>query len=220
MIHFGQECVQTNLSLSDEFSAQNLSLQQVIQEPDEPYQWATSRKSGRPHPKESRELDLVKGERIKVFQDMGRDWFIALGRKNVKGWVHRSWLRFGDPKLHGNPSSIPIAYKRFQEDLQKMLKPGQLSSFPPMAEYVNDCNRHDCQARKEEVSSVGICIHDLNILLEGSGSYSYEWLKEGRNVWHPDRFARFCQSGYAEGLKPKAEQVFVLYGILMDACKA
>ncbi|KAH7383835.1 hypothetical protein BKA66DRAFT_529275 [Pyrenochaeta sp. MPI-SDFR-AT-0127] len=217
VIHFGQECLHTNLRSSDDVHQPDLSVQFVAQEPDVPFQWATSLKSGRPHPKDSWELELMKGERVKVLRDMGRDWLIVLGRKNIKGWVHRSWLDFGDCKLHKNPKS---AYKQFQEDLQKLLVPGHMCSFPRMALYIDVCSKRQCQAFKEDVSSLGICVHDLNVLLNGSDRYSYEWLKEERNVWHPDRFARFCQPEHTERLKPMAEQMFVFYGILMDACEA
>ena len=57
-------------------------------------------------------------------------------------------------------------------------------------------------------------------LLQASGKYSYEWLKEERNLWHPDRFARFVHPDHMERLTLMAEQMFVMYGILMEACKA
>jgi methylenetetrahydrofolate dehydrogenase (NADP+)/methenyltetrahydrofolate cyclohydrolase/formyltetrahydrofolate synthetase len=59
----------------------------------------------------------------------------------------------------------------------------------------------------------------LEVLLRGSGRYSYAWLKEERNIWHPDRFSRFCQADFVDQLKVKAEQMFVLYGVLMQAEK-
>ncbi|KAF1848906.1 uncharacterized protein K460DRAFT_304513 [Cucurbitaria berberidis CBS 394.84] len=217
VIHFGQEGLRTNLVSSDEYPPAT-SMQHVPQKPDEPahYQWAVSRKSGRPHAKESWELDLKKGEKLKVLRDMGRDWHVVEGSNGIIGWVHRSWLDFGDRKLHTNAKT---AYVQFQEDLQKLLVPGQLCNFPSMVNYMDACTKPECQLLKEDVSSLGICLHDLMVLLEGAGSYSYEWLKEGRNMWHPDRFARFCHADYADRLKPMAEQMFVFYGILMDMCK-
>ena len=218
IVHFEQERIHHNLASSDSRPSPLMSLQHVPQEPGEsPHcQWAVSKKSGRPHPKESWELDLQKGERLQILRDMGRDWYVVRGRNGIKGWVHGSWLDFGDRKLHVDPKS---AYTQFQEDLQKLLVAGPLCTFPAMASYIDACTNADCQLLKEDVASLGICLHDLMILLEGSGRYSYEWLKEERNLWHPDRFARFCHADHTDRLKLLAEQMFVLYGILMDRCK-
>jgi methylenetetrahydrofolate dehydrogenase (NADP+)/methenyltetrahydrofolate cyclohydrolase/formyltetrahydrofolate synthetase len=194
-------------------------MQHMARSPEEPvpFQWATAKKSGRPHGADAWEAELRKGEKIKVIRDMGRDWFVVVDRKGVKGYVHGSWIDFGDRAVHKDSK---VAYGQFQGDLQRLLIPGQLQRFPAMTSYVDECTKPDCQSLKENVSSLGICVHDLLVLLQGSGKYSYEWLKEGRNVWHPDRFARFCHSDQMEGLKLKAEQMFVMYGILMEVCKA
>jgi hypothetical protein len=88
-----------------------------------------------------------------------------------------------------------------------------------MTKYVDECTRAGCQPLKEDVSGLGICTHDLLVLLQASGKYSYGWLKEERNVWHPDRYARFCHPDHVERLRLQAEQMFVMYGILMEDCK-
>ena len=85
-----------------------------------------------------------------------------------------------------------------------------------MTSYVDECTEPDCQLAKEDVSSVGICVHDLLVLMMGSGRYDYKLLKGQRNVWHPDKFGQFCHPDHAERLKPMAEQMFVLFGILME----
>ncbi|KAJ4372999.1 hypothetical protein N0V83_003290 [Neocucurbitaria cava] len=218
LMHFEHERrLHTNLGSKDCAPKPIMSVQHMPKKSDIHYQWAVSKKSGRPHPRESRELFLDKGDRLKVLKDMGRDWYIVSSKKGTKGWVHGSWLDFGDRKLHADPKS---AYNQFREDLQKLLVPGQLCKFPAMASYIDACTRVECQLLKEDVGSVGICLHDLMVLLEGSGRYSYELLKEERNVWHPDRFVRFCHADHVDRLKPMAEEMFVLYGILMDRCKA
>ena len=194
-------------------------VQHIPGKPEEPvpFQWATAKKSGRPHKADTWEVELKKGDRVKVIRDEGRDWFVAIDRKGYKGYVHSSWIEFGDLTVHKDPKAV---YNQFQQDLQKLLQPGQLQQFPAMTSYVDECTKPDCQPLKEAVSSLGICVHDLLALLQGSGKYSYEWLKETRNLWHPDRFARFCHADQAEDLKLKAEKMFVMYGILMDAIKA
>ena len=155
---------------------------------------------------------MNKGDRVKVLKDMGRDWFIVLGREDAKGYMHGTWLDFGNSKMHADPRS---AFHRFQEDLQRLLVPGQLTEFPVIKDYIDSCTDNACQQYKEAEGSLGICLHDLEVLLGGSGNYCHTWLKESRNVWHPDRFARYCHPDHVEHLKPMAEQMFVYYGILM-----
>jgi methylenetetrahydrofolate dehydrogenase (NADP+)/methenyltetrahydrofolate cyclohydrolase/formyltetrahydrofolate synthetase len=210
-------------TVTDELDVYKLSapdqlMQHVPRNPEEPvaFQWATANKSGRPHGADTWEVDLKKGDKIKVIRDMGRDWFVVIDRKGIQGYVHGSWIQFGDRTVHKDSKA---AYIQFQQDIQKLLKPSQLQHFPAMTSYIDECTKLDCQSLKESVSSLGICVHDLLALLQGSGKYSYEWLKEARNLWHPDRFARFCHSDQVEDLKLKAEQMFVMYGILMEASK-
>jgi hypothetical protein len=180
------------------------------------FRWAISKKAGRPHMNDKWDLQLNKGERLKILREMGREWYIAVNNRCIIGWVHGSWIDFCDGKVHRDPKAL---YASFKGDLQKLLIPGQLQDFPKMGGYVDDCTKPECKPQKQDTSSLGICIHDLQTLLEGSGSFSYEWLKEGRNLWHPDRFARFCKRGEADRLKPLAEQMFVMYGMLMENCQ-
>ena len=144
----------------------------------------------------------------------GRSWYIVEGRGGVKGWVHGTWLEFCGSKVYKEPRST---YIQFQEDMRKLLIPDQLREFPPLHEYTSVCSNDACEPLKGG-SQLGICIHDLQTLLEGSGCYSCEWLKEERNVWHPDKFARYCHPSHKEQLKASAQEVFVLYGVLMDMC--
>lgn len=102
--------------------------------------------------------------------------------------------------------------------MRKLLVPGQLREFPPLRGYMNECANAACQALRT-TTQTGICVHDLHTSLERSGQYSYDWLKEERNVWHPDKFARYCQPSHKEQLKVSAHEVFVLYGVLMDMCE-
>ena len=219
IIHLGQEKLHTNMASQPEPQQSSFGLQHAVERSDKPreYQWATCKKSGRPHVGELRELRVIKNEKIKILRDMGRDWFIAERREGTQGWVHRSWLDFSNQKSRPDAKR---AYAQFREDVQKVLETGQTCDFPIMASYIDSCTKPDCQPLKETDSLLGICIHDLMVLLDGSGRYSYEWLKEERNAWHPDRFARFCHPEHADRLKPMAEQMFVLYGVLMDLARS
>ncbi|KAF2623885.1 hypothetical protein BU25DRAFT_349118 [Macroventuria anomochaeta] len=193
---------------------QETRLQHIERKPEKPklFRWAISKRNGRPHPGESWELELKEGQKVKVWDHMGRDWHIVEGRGGTKGWVHGTWLEFCGSKVHKDPRHN---YTLFQDDMRKLLIPGQLREFPPLCEYMSVCSNAACEPLKGG-SKPGICIHDLQTLLEGSGCYSYEWLKEERNVWHPDKFARYCHPEHKEHLKTSAQEVFVLYGVLMD----
>ena len=194
-------------------------IQHVLQAPEKdlPFQWAMSKKSGRPHANDGWELELEKGKKVKVIRNMERDWFLVIGAKGKQGYVHGSWLDFGDGKMHCDSKA---AYTQFQRDVEKLQSvSGQLVKFPTMASYVDECTKPGCQTLKEADTTLGICVHDLGQLLRASGSCSYEWLREGRNVWHPDRFARFCHAEHVDKLKPMSEQMFVMYTKLMDVYK-
>lgn len=193
--------------------------------------FAISKKSGRPHLGEDRELYLNAGQKITVFKDMGRNWYVAEDMEGTKGWVHGSWLDFEDRKARSREGmkkesnvhtreNAPEAYSRFVKHIQSLfLADRNLCDFPSLAPFMAECTLPECEQTEGDKPSVGICRHDLAKLLEGSGQYSFEWLKEQRNMWHPDRFARFCHAAHADRLKLQAEQMFVLYGQLMDEFK-
>jgi hypothetical protein len=159
-------------------------------------------------------LELKKKEKVKVCEERGRNWYIVEGRGGIKGWVHGTWLDFCGSKVRKDPRST---YTQLYKDMHKLLIPGQLHEFPPLREYMNSCTISACEPLKGG-TQWGICVHNLQALLEGSGYYSYEWLKEERNVWHPDKFARYCHPDHKEQLKVLAQEVFILYGILMNKC--
>jgi methylenetetrahydrofolate dehydrogenase (NADP+)/methenyltetrahydrofolate cyclohydrolase/formyltetrahydrofolate synthetase len=138
---------------------------------------------------------------------------VVEGQKGIKGWVHGSWLNFSSRHLHQDPKA---AYEQFSKEMQRRLVLSQLRVFPSMANYIDMCTMTDCRPIKEDGGLTGICIHNLEVLLRGSGCYSYAWLKKQRCSWHPDKFARFCQPDHAGQLKIKAAQLFVLYGLLMQ----
>ncbi|KAL6705085.1 hypothetical protein ACN47E_007344 [Coniothyrium glycines] len=180
------------------------------------YRWATSRKTGRPHRSDTWEIYVRKGQRIKVLRDMGNNWFLVeVNEENTfrKGYLHASWIDFGDSKACVNAAQ---AYSRFESDMQTLQNSGQICEFPRMATYISKCNEAECQITKQSPGSLDICIHDLTTLLEGSGQYTAAWLKEKRNMWHPDRFTRYCHSEHADRLKGLSAQIFALYSILMD----
>ena len=216
MVHFYEDTTHTTQELMETPQAaptvQDTRLQHIerVAEKLKMFRWAISNRTGRPHPSDSWELELNKRQKIKVWEEKGNNWYIAEGRGGIKGWVHGTWLDFCGSKVHKDPQST---YAQFQNDMRKLLVPGQLREFPPLQEHMSSCSIAACLRGGTQL---GICVHDLQTLLEGSGCYSYEWLKEERIVWHPDKFARYCHPDHKERLKASAQEVFVLYGVLMD----
>lgn len=229
IVNFEGEPTYSNLAISTSQATANpltgseaphSGLQHVPRKPEETisFQWATSKKSGRPHARDDQELELKKGERVKVIRDIGRNWFLVQSVQDNQGYVHGSWLEFGDKKVYRD---IKAAYTQFQQDVEGLQAvPGQLVEFPTMASYVDQCTKPGCQTVKKGQSTLGICVHDLGELLRASGDCSHEWLRDGRNFWHPDRFARFCHAEHVDDLKPMAEQMFVMHSKLMEVYKA
>lgn len=177
------------------------------------FKWAISKHTGRSHARDSWELDLKKGERVKILKDMGNDWFLVENRRGENGWVHKAWLDSQQMVPHIDPRQ---AYARFTVDVEKMLKAGDIRSFPDLSRYMNACTKDACNPLKKGTRCLGICIHDLHELMCGSGEYTLDTLKTERYKWHPDKFARYCHPDHREILREKAQALFVLFGVLMD----
>jgi len=73
-----------------------------------------------------------------------------------------------------------------------------------------------CQSKKAVEGSVGACFHDLENLLQASGHYRLDWLRQQRLVWHPDRFGLRCDPDFRDELKRKATEMFALFQILIE----
>jgi len=206
ILRFGQEPVQTRLSRPD------LRIQMVPKLNNGYFRWAVSTRSGRPH-QDDWDLELKKGQRVRVLRDMGKGWYVVAGKKDTKGWVHASWLDFSDSRFHEDPRT---AWDRFSADVNKMMRSPPVKDFLSMADYVDTCTSDGCMVGKGEDSGLGICAHDLQVLLSGCGNYSLSFVKTWRNQFHPDRFAQSCAPEHTERLKAKAEQLFVLHGVVME----
>ena len=216
VVHFFQDTTHTTRRSDPLPTIQGTHLRHIEQEADSPkrFQWAISKRDGRPHPGEPWELELKKGQKVKLCEDMGRNWHIVEGRNGIKGWAHGTWLQYCGSKVHKDSRST---YSQFQRDMRELLVPGQICEFPALTEYMTTCSITACEAMRGN-TQLRACVHDLQTLLVGSGCYSFQWLKEERNIWHPDKFARYCHPEHKERLIACAQEVFVLYGVLMDMC--
>jgi hypothetical protein len=155
---------------------------------------------------------MKKGEMVKVLKEQGRDWYVVQNARGMQGFAHKTWLDF-KMKMHMDPRE---AYVRFSDEMDLLLKTGILRQFPDLSKYMNTCEEDCCRSLKESDTGIAVCAHDLERLLRGSGAYTVDFLKSERNMWHPDKFARYCHPNFRDDLKAKAGSLFVLFGILID----
>ncbi|KAA8622367.1 hypothetical protein PtrSN002B_004577 [Pyrenophora tritici-repentis] len=94
-----------------------------------------------------------------------------------------------------------------------------LSQFPYLPAAVTTCSLTACTILKAQDASIHACQHDLERLLRASGLYSYEWLRQERLRWHPDRFGRLCVEEWRETGKKLAGEMFKLMSVLIEDVK-
>lgn len=107
------------------------------------------------------------------------------------------------PPLHRVPSSSPKLF----------------SAFPYLPSTITTCKLPACKVLKSEENSIHACQHDVEKLLRASGLYSYEWLRQERLRWHPDRFGRLCDEEWRETGKRLAGEMFKFMSVLMEDLK-
>lgn len=98
--------------------------------------------------------------------------------------------------------------------------PVDKASFPYLPASVLTCEDATCVGRKND-TPLRACIHDVERFLErgvGEG-YRYQWLKQQKVAWHPDRFVqKFVGEWKDEGMKAVAE-MFIILKELADKAK-
>jgi len=193
VLHFANELVYFRLFTSD----RQLQIKKTM--PSGNFRWAVSKFSGRPH-QDIWELELKKGEKVKVWREEGQGWYLVEHKKGM-GYCHCAWLELVF-RREGYPR---VAWNRFTHCIGHMMLSAPIKEFPsiPVGKCAVGCGS-------------GLCVHNLEVVLRGSGKYSVEFLKKERLMWHPDRFAQFCLPEFAELLCAEAAQVFKLYGVLLE----
>lgn len=93
---------------------------------------------------------------------------------------------------------------------------GLLIAFPYLPPAVTTCSLPSCELHKSEPQGIKACKHDVEVLMRASGLYSYEWLRQERLRWHPDRFGRLCDERWRESGKKMAEEMFKIIDALME----
>jgi hypothetical protein len=94
-----------------------------------------------------------------------------------------------------------------------------LTSFPYIPSTVTVCALPSCKILKSDVDGIQACQHDIEKLMRASGLYSYEWLRQERLRWHPDRFGRLCEESWREPGKRMAGEMFKMIHALMEELK-
>ncbi|KAF2260923.1 hypothetical protein CC78DRAFT_584306 [Lojkania enalia] len=165
------------------------------------------KREGRVHRFDNWELHVRCGQILDLIQDQGKSRVVARNRKGEKGFIHKSFLDF---------SLIPEeAYDAFKKASEKLFASRALTAFLNLSQFAS-CSESRCQSQKGDARGVGICHHNLEKVLQGSGTYTREFLREERMKWNPDRLASICHPQNRDELQKKAEKVFVLIGVLMD----
>ncbi|KAJ4292067.1 Phosphatidylglycerol/phosphatidylinositol transfer protein [Kalmusia sp. IMI 367209] len=83
-----------------------------------------------------------------------------------------------------------------------------LTSFPYLPPALTNCVLPVCALQKADPNGLRACKHDVERLFKASGEYSFEWLRQERLRWHPDRFGRLCEAGWKEEGKKLSEEMF------------
>lgn len=117
-------------------------------------------------------------------------------------------LQIRTPSQNSVPSSIPPV-----ANSAPRVKP--LTAFPYLPRSITICQLPICTIVKSDPKGLRACRHDVERLLRASGLYSYEWLRQERIRWHPDRFGRLCEESWREEGSRLAEEMFKTIDILM-----
>ncbi|KAF1976194.1 hypothetical protein BU23DRAFT_42747 [Bimuria novae-zelandiae CBS 107.79] len=111
------------------------------------------------------------------------------------------------PRPASDPSTQPPSARVPQANL--------LTSFPYVPPTVTTCVQPVCALQKADPNGLRACKHDVERLLRASGTYGYEWLRQERLRWHPDRFGRLCAEEWRDEGRKLAEEMFKIIDILI-----
>jgi hypothetical protein len=109
-----------------------------------------------------------------------------------------------------------FAYWLWQKDCQRYFAKKNWNIFIDLPEPTELCTDRGCLVRKGYPTSINLCKHDLASVYQGAGKNILELLKTDRLKWHPDTFARNCDSAVKTELADKAKQIFTIMGEVMD----
>lgn len=121
-------------------------------------------------------------------------------------------LQVRSPSNGSEPSTPPLQH--MSSASSKLL-----STFPFLPSTITTCNLTTCTILKSEVDSIHACQHDVEKLLRASGLYSFEWLRQERIRWHPDRFGRLCEESWRKTGERLAGEMFKLMSVLIEDLK-
>ena len=121
------------------------------------------------------------------------------------------------PHAPTSPTSRSTSRPRAPKKLQiRTPQPTLLTTFPSLPAPLTICAIPVCVIYKASPGSLRACKHDVERFFRASGLYGYEWLRQERIRWHPDRFGRLCEEGYREEGRRVAEEMFKVLGVLIE----
>jgi hypothetical protein len=91
----------------------------------------------------------------------------------------------------------------------------RMKTFPAPPLDICICQLVSCKNRKIE-SNLMACVHDVELLLRGSGQYSHAWLKKQMLNWHPDRIGQRSEPEFRAEACRKATEMFAIFQELLS----
>lgn len=91
-----------------------------------------------------------------------------------------------------------------------------LTQFPYLPATITMCRLASCTPAKADPDGLRACKHDVERLYRASGLYSFEWLRQERIRWHPDRFGRLCEENWRDKGRKLAEEMFKMIDSLIS----
>jgi hypothetical protein len=116
-------------------------------------------------------------------------------------------------RSNSSPASIPTT------SINPSVQGKLFSQFPYLPSELATCALPLCTSTsvKADAEGLGACKHDVWRLFRASGLYSYEWLRQERIRWHPDKFGRLCEESFrVRGIKLAEEMFKMIEGLMSD----
>lgn len=122
-------------------------------------------------------------------------------------------------RSQSSPSALPPS-KASTPPSSHLPRATLFTSFPYIPAAIATCALPVCTLQKVEPGSLRACKHDVEKFLRASGNYGYEWLRQERLRWHPDRFGRLCAEEWRDEGRKVAEEMFKMIDILITEVEA
>lgn len=128
---------------------------------------------------------------------------------------HNATLKLRDDRIkqleqETDARSDRVIYGMWTHVCDKYFTENKHTNFIECPVLLQKCRDLGCIARKQEPYNINVCAHEMEAVLRGSHQYGIKFLRSERLRWHPDRFARVCDSSAKQSLGAKAAQMFAI----------